>query len=347
MAGETSEQTFGQLVDIRQLLTPQGIKVAARRYISNPFSTEVSRNGEDFVGKQATLHDLEESIASNGIVVLEGGHSTGKTALLKIAVARLVEKGAATVSHYVSLESISMVEPIDFEREIVDGIVRRKRKINFARKKAVIALDEIESLGTHQRVDEFVAGISVLRNQGHQILIGIIGDIHAKGDIDGELNAHAKQQLISLVHDSVVVNPLFTDDETRQAVSGNPQMFTDKIINYLVKEAGGHPRLAKVLAAQLFQILEGIRKGFIQIPFHYVIDRLKDDMAEKHLSAFFPIVVDNVIAAGYNPLTWQYTGKPENRPDERVYRNMLPGESSTIFKEWLMAYLEKRSQSSS
>ena len=53
-----------------------------------------------------------------------------------------------------------------------------------------------------------------------------------------------QKRLLTTVGNSIVVNRLFTDEETRQLVSGGKSpLFSPALIDYLANEAGGHPLL--------------------------------------------------------------------------------------------------------
>jgi hypothetical protein len=45
--------------------------------------------------------------------------------------------------------------------------------------------------------------------------------------------------------------------------------------------------------------------------------------------------------AGFDPLTWEWKGTG-NMPDVNVYRNMIPKGSSSVFRDWLVTYLQKK-----
>lgn len=113
---------------------------------------------------------------------------------------------------------------------------------------------------------------------------------------------------------------------------GDESLFTDPLIKYLIVQAGGHPLLAQALAESSFKLL---KSGDIKP--EKIADKLKSS-AKKGVLENFGAVVDTVIDAGFNPLTWEWNGQGK-KPNVEVYVNMLPRFTSTIFREWLTDYV--------
>jgi hypothetical protein len=68
---------------------------------------------------------------------------------------------------------------------------------------------------------------------------------------------------------------------------------------------------------------------------------LRRELAQSAVIENFGPVVDTIMDAGFDPLTWEWKGTG-NMPDVNVYRNMIPKGSSSVFRDWLVTYLQKK-----
>lgn len=344
MLNQSGELVKDQFVALDQFLTPRGLTTLRKK--ENPFiAGNAIDESEEFVGKPEILRDIEVLAASNGVVAIEGGHRSGKTSLLEVASARLVSVGIAKKrSDIVSFSGSREVN--EFERlrqEITDG---KGKVIDLDKQKSVvIPFDEIENLGFGgglPRIKRFVEVIRRLKESGHLVLLSVIGDLRSKRDSAEELSLKAKEGLLSVVGNAIVVNRLLNDDEVRQVVGGGEKpLFTPEILEYLVKEAGGHPFLANLLAQQLFSILSVVKMRALDVS-KALPDFQENVGGTLRNSDIFNTPTECVLASGFDPQTWDYAGVTEDRPNETVYKNMLPRESSTFFQNWLEEFMRKK-----
>lgn len=339
MLTEPRGQSLETWVDIDQLLTRKGRSARFVDFIAGNAVTE----GEGFVGKECVLDEIEAKAFNTGIVVIQAGHRTGKTSLLLTASDRLQKDGVVVAKSYLNLQGLANKSVSRLQEIIDDDVTRRSKgdkKKSVKKYRYVVAFDEVEAY----KPSLFPDLVNLVRNitgNGNIALFGVIGDLSTGGEIPGELNDRNKAELVELVGQaSLMVNPLMTDDEVRDLLStGALSVFTESAIQYLVKESGGHPFLANGLARELFSALREVKEKRLGI--NNLPDEVKETVRSMYCAGF-DTPVETVIARGFNPLTWEYIGPPEYSPNVEVYRNMLPRESSAIFRGWLEKYLEEK-----
>lgn len=333
----SGETPLSRIVDIDQLLTKQGKDTKFTNFIIGNAVEEKT----GFIGKADILSDIERKAKQNGIVAIAGGLRGGKSSLLKVTSSHLIDAGNAQSSSAIYCASFSRKDKVaEMARDITDD---RKRKIGKKNKKIgqVITFDEIETVG-ESAFPDFVDLIKTLRSAGNIVILNVIGDLNCDGNVSLELPEKDKKRLLTTVGNSIVVNRLFTDEETRQLVSGGKSpLFSPALIDYLANEAGGHPLLGALLAGTMFSVLRKLKTGELQL------NQIMPEFAEEihgylKRGGQFSEPTDCVMERGFNPLTWEYSEKFKRQPDEKIYRNMLPRVSSTFFKNWLIEYLAKR-----
>lgn len=310
-----------------QLLTARGMTERFHPFRTDPVS------GEHFFGKQEEIRDITSKLLGNGIVVLEGGYRGGKTSLMRETAERMRKDGQVSNVEFLDIQIYVRESPENIEKYLrhqISGSVKGK---------TVIAVDELKGYGVSntERTLRLLDVLKGFRDEGHLVMISTIGDL--RGDSQKELPKPVKTRLLSEAGDSIVVNQLLEDSEVRKLLSrGDQPLFTDSTVQYLIREAGGHPMLANYLAEVLWDLLHSVMRGDREIG--QIFNDVKKE-SRSGFSVYFPQTVECVIGAGFNPLTWEYVGGGV-QPDNEVYVNMLPRYTSTIFRDWLEGYMRRR-----
>ena len=74
-----------------------------------------------------------------------------------------------------------------------------------------------------------------------------------------------------------------------------------------------------------------------------IVEKVKSNVGD--MLEGFSSAVDTIMAAGFDPLTWEWKGEGV-KPDSKVYVNMLPGYTSTLFRDWLTEYVKDKNDCS-
>lgn len=325
--------TIEQATDIRQLLTPDGVKARFAPFITGRVVDE--RNGE-FFGKKVVVDEMLERLRDTGMVVVEGAHRSGKSSLLRTVGDRLTQDRVVQTSVHYDLQSNYNRTPEEVVEDIQAYIAYHSPGIKTKGASAIISLDEIEAYDKKNQI-ELLESVDTLRAQGYKVALAVIGDLH--GDSPEELPRATKDKLLSMVGESIVVNRLLDESEMRELLShGNKPIFTEILTRYLITEAGGHPYLGNALADRVFALLK-----FNEIEPGKLTEELRTEIRNMRVLDNFGVVVDKIAAAGFDPLTWEWRGEGQ-QPNVEVYRNMLPRFTSNIFRNWLSDYLSKHSK---
>lgn len=322
-----SQFSIEQATDTSQILTEAGIAAD-----SNPFiaGSPVSKDYGGFYGRNSLVAEMREKLIANGIVVLEGSHRTGRTSLLRFVTETLTHEGVVQAGLYLDL---GHTHPDQLLSDVKDRIARRtKDDPHTTSPKAVIALNQLGSYDPKQH-EQLLDVVDHLRSDGHMILLSVIGDLHSRSP--SELPPVTKERIVRMAGNSVIINRLFTDEEMWEVLTQRREpLFTEPMIRFLIREAGGNPYLANALAQDSLDLLT-IDKvepiGFI--------DELRDTVRDHGVLDHFAPTVDIVLSAGFDPVTWQWHGEGKI-PDVEVYRNMLPAKTSVVFQDWLKEHLQ-------
>lgn len=293
--------------------------------------------GDLFVGRERVLALLKDALLHQGVTVLEGTKRSGKTSLIRKVLVDLTAEKNIDWFRAVDFQSFAGEQGWDSVKKGLD----EERSFVEREGKGALVFSEISALVScgDDCVDGFLDYLGGLKKEGIFVLLEATEDIKSTS-VDSIFSPAQKQRLLELVGDAVVVNELMSEEEIRGIVSGgSPPLFTQETIDYLVAQAGGHPMFANILAQGMFDLLKRQQQETpTDTSDAEFMDRFRE--AIKQNMAILIVGVFDVIRGGFDPLTWQYTG-PEPKPDEQVYRNMLPRESSTIFREWLAQELQK------
>jgi|GEM_PF-4144014 len=299
------------------LLTERGRSFDVPPYITGqPISPE---HGV-FIGKQAVVDELVSNVERYGVAVLEGGFRSGRTSLLFKAADTLVKTGRAEGLVYFDLASYRRSELSELTSVFQRGINDLPG--------AVVLIDEMEDLSYYNTGTciGFLHFLDEQLQQRNKVIFAVLGNLHSNSAL--ETPPVVKGRIASMASHYSVVNTLLAEEEVRELLcQGGESFFTEQLLKYLVAEAGGHPLLASQLGTQAFLEINSITR----------VAQMKRVLKEKisgELNYFLPNV-KVAKAAGFNPLTWEWTGTGK-KPNVEVYRNMLPRQSSVLFKNWLM-----------
>lgn len=315
--------------EIGDLLTPHGIESDyAPAYIAG---NVISESSGTFFGKETILAEIRARLEDTGFAAVEGGHRTGRSSLLRVTSERMVKDESVQAEVYYDLRTDHAKTPEQVIAEIEERISRYHLPGEGTKPvSALIQFDEIEGYEPSNRV-KLLEAIGQMKAKGHKIIIAVLGDLY--GDSPGELSRQTKDKILEMAGGRVVINRLLNDEEMRKLLAyGGKPVFTEVMTRYLIAEAGGHPYLANELARTIFRVLKS--SEFSQ---GKLTPRLKVWITFSSLDNVFSSVVETIVAAGFNPLTWEWHGSG-NKPNVEVYQNMIPRPTSTIFRDWLTAY---------
>lgn len=324
---ETDDQihTIEQATSIDHLLTNHGktvIKDGRNPYFfGNPVTEDMG-----FAGRKYKIDEIQQALTKSGAVILESGHRNGSTSLLKVAGPKIVENGLANHFHYFDLQAYAGESLSQLEKDLNLDLGEQFESGN-----SVIAFDEFNAI-THpsDNPHQVIVLFKKLRDRGHKLLINVAGGINTPNlkNIPDDI----KKELHKLSNGETVANTLMSDSETEKIIYGNEDpIFSEVATKYLVREAGGNPFLAALLASTFFDKIRDIQDGFST--FYNWQQELEDETSQK-LSSYFEQNVRYIKEAGYDPQTWEYKGEGEP-PDRKLFTSMIPRPTSTIFQNWL------------
>jgi len=346
--GTAAREAVERATQREQLLTPAGMEIPYDPYSEGRPTTEERRS---FYGREAILAKIRERLERPGfaLAVIEGGYRSGKTSLLETTGARMVKDGiVGTAIVYdlapdcssnseqvvAGIEDTIGGEEAGIEGEAVSAPVRKERPAT-----TLVMLDGVEAYGSLH--PEWLTEIlDALKAKGYKVAMAVTGDLH--GTSAAELPREVKDKLLEMAgDDGVIVNELLTDEEARELLEQSKRqskgpLFTEVMTEYLVAEAGGNPFLASLLASNAFDLLR-----FRGVEPNGLVQKL-EEAVETELWRFGQ-VVDVIVSAGFNPLTWEWRGEG-TPPDVGVYQNMIPRPTSTIFLRWLTGYLDEKNK---
>jgi hypothetical protein len=314
-------------VSIDGVLTDYG-KTAPPPFVMGPVGTESGV----FYGRRGILEAMITAATKTNIAVIEGGYRTGKTSLLFACSEELERRGLVQTRLFFSLSTGKELE--DIRTRIVEHDLRSP---------AVIVFDETIIFVTlsPDKIDSLIELIQELKDKGHFVVMSFTGDLTSGSDvIPGGVSSQQQKLLEVIPRESIIVNTLLGNEEIREIVAGGEaSIFTEPVIQYLTQEAGGHPLLANLVAYNMYHAWHGLKEE-VNLTIPELMEEF-DSMVTAQLGNFFAKSVEMVVGAGFNPLTWEYVGKARYKPDERVYKNMLPATSGGLFRRWLIDFLRK------
>lgn len=315
--------TIEQATEVGQLLTKPDTNFADKFVVGGVARMEEGR----LPGKESMVAEVRRLLDEHGVVVIEGGYRSGKSSVLR-AVGDGLERDSV-VGGVVDTEIFAgKNDPQEVKTMFGEALSYCDGK------KVAIMVDELEYLDEDEQM-ALLEEINRARAEGHKVVISVIGDLRSSSS--AELSRSVKERILEMAGDSVVINRLLIDDEMRDLLTPDGEnLFTEPMLGYLIREAGGSPFLGNALALASGELLTigGVEPSSLKEELR------RSDTVSGSLSNFAK-AVDTVVAVGFDPLTWEWHGEGEP-PDVEVYRNMLPRGTSTIFRNWLGGYLKSR-----
>jgi len=320
---ENPIQTIEQATKVNDLLTHRGIDAPYSPFIVGP----PVMDKKTFFGKRREVEEVMQNLKHNDIAVIEGGNKSGKSSLLTAVAESMREKRMVKSAVLYDLHGDNLP---------ADQILKFIRSDLPRRGKSVIAFDEIETYAEKNptELSNLLDKVEELRIEGHKIIFAVNGDL--RGDSRKELPRIIKDRLLKMSGNVTTINKLLDESEMRELLAqGGEPFFTEPLIRYIMTQSGGHPYLLSALADRSWILLQ--EKNTLSPNFS---KEIASEVTERVLFQFGS-VVETILAAGFDPLTWQWNGEGK-KPNVEIYQNMLPRYTSTIFKEWLTEHIRKR-----
>lgn len=292
--------------------------------VGKPANSEAGK----FFGAETQLAQAMQYLEQYHVVAIEGGFRSGKTSLMAEVGKRMLAGGK--VAAVAGIDMNPGIKPRD-----VFALVADRAKMG-SEGKMLVLFDEIEAAAS--RKDDLIDMLAFIRelvDRGHFVAFTHLGDLSSQ--VDFMLQAEVRAELSSVAGKAVIVNTLLSDDEMRALINqGDRPLFPKNLQNFLVAEAGGHSYFGNILAAETWSVL-----GNKKLQKEEFLGLLLREESVKTALIFFKHIVEHILSAGFDPLTWEWQGT-KSQPDIEVYRNMIPRTSSTIFTKWLTQYMLER-----
>lgn len=334
----STEVKLHKLTSVDQLVSSKGMTELNKSKPENPFTTTILNHRERFIGKKDLLLDIEGSLLNHGIAIVAGGHRSGKSELMKQAAQNAIKNETVETCSFVTFDSYLVLDDEDLDQEINDNALKPLT----VRRKGLVIFDEIETLDGDRNgiaVESVANKVNELVKSGHKVIISVNGDLYSEADTPDELSLPSKRILQALVSkdNNIIKNRQLTDVEIREIITGgNESLFTNLLVEYLVKQAGGHPIIAQEAGFIMFELLKDLLNSG---KFLYGLLEKFNEELERKLPSYFNFVVENIIDVGYDPTDWTWNGQDGKEPSLEIYQNMIPRASSTIFQKYLKEYL--------
>lgn len=323
-----SGSPFETVNSLDELITGWGMVMK-----ENPFSLSHGVNPERFVGKKTEVTRLQDALKRDNCAVLMGGSHTGKTSIGNI-IGRDFRENSLT-------KDLSSV--VHFHDFAMYGADRVKNRISQSdrlsslpqvsgeklKMPTLLVIDGISSSVTKEKFLESFQVLEEERSAGTQILFLLNGDIRQSMGGAG-VPEFARTKILEFAgRENLVVNRLMADQEIRDIVSGGkPPVFSEKMIQYLVRESGGHPNMAGCLAFEAFSLLRGYRGKKLA--------NLQEEFEKRIEGSMGMLFRDNLSIAekaGYDAL--KQNMKTDSKHSAEVFSGFFPRFDAQYFHKWL------------
>ena len=244
-------------------------------------------------------------VAGEGFIKITGEVGTGKTMVLRLFINRLPDEFEPIYIPNPTLDplelrlAIARELTIDVEKcsnaTLIDDINCRLLELSKAGKKAVLVIDEAQSLG-----DETLEAVRLLGNLETERakLLQII--LFGQPELDERLNDNRFRQLRQRISFSYALRPL-NQDETRAYLNyrmraagyKGTDLFTPHIARMIYRSSLGIPRLINILAHKCLVLAYG--RGVYALTSHIVKEAIADTDSA-HRLRFDPLNIFLILA---------------------------------------------------